>query len=68
MSQPERENMEVDILYVGAGPATLASALHLMNEIERRNAAGEQIEAPSVLVIPTSSSRASPPSTSATTT
>ena len=51
MSQPERENMEVDILYVGAGPATLASALHLMNEIERRNAAGEQIEAPSVLVI-----------------
>jgi flavin-dependent dehydrogenase len=35
MTQPvERESMEVDVLYVGGGPATLASALHLMNQIE----------------------------------
>ena len=26
MNAPERETMEVDVLYVGAGPATLASA------------------------------------------
>jgi ribulose 1,5-bisphosphate synthetase/thiazole synthase len=30
MSEIERESMEVDILFVGAGPATLASAIHLM--------------------------------------
>ena len=34
MSQIERESMEVDVLYVGAGPATLASALHLMDQVE----------------------------------
>jgi len=49
----ERESMEVDVLYVGAGPATLASALHLMNQVKARNESGggEPIEPPSVLVI-----------------
>jgi len=51
----ERESMEVDVLYVGAGPATLASALHLMRRIEAWNArAGNgrrRIEPPTVLVI-----------------
>ncbi len=42
MSEPERESMEVDVLFVGAGPATLASAYHLMKEVERHN---EQAEA-----------------------
>ncbi len=56
MNEPERESMEVDVLFVGAGPATLASACHLMKEIERRNeqaeAKGESpIEPPTVLVI-----------------
>ncbi len=57
MSQPvERESMEVDVLYVGAGPATLASSLHLMNQIEAFNRNAEQagappIEPPTVLVI-----------------
>ena len=37
MAQAERESMEVDILYVGAGPATLASALHLVQQVERHN-------------------------------
>ncbi len=46
MNAPERETMEVDVLYVGAGPATLASALHLMQTCEARG-----IEAPAVLVI-----------------
>jgi len=56
MSEPERESMEVDILYVGAGPATLASAYHLVKQIEAYNetAANEgrdAIEPPTILVI-----------------
>jgi len=57
MSQTvERESMEVDVLFVGAGPATLASALHLMKQLEARGAAaarsgGAKIEPPTVLVI-----------------
>ena len=37
MSEIERENMEVDVLYVGAGPANLASAYHLMKQVEVHN-------------------------------
>ena len=56
MSEPERESMEVDVLFVGAGPATLASAYHLMKQTERYNQRAEAegrptIEPPSVLVI-----------------
>ncbi len=56
MSQPERESMEVDVLFVGAGPATLASAYHLMKQVERHNEEAEkngqpQVEPPVVLVI-----------------
>ncbi len=47
MSQPvERESLEVDVLFVGAGPATLASALHLQQQI-----AAHDIEPPTILVI-----------------
>jgi electron-transferring-flavoprotein dehydrogenase len=38
--------MEVDVLYVGAGPATLASAYHLVKTCEQRG-----LEKPSILVI-----------------
>src|SRR5688500_4607819 len=31
----EREQIEMDVLFVGAGPANLAAALHLKNEIKR---------------------------------
>jgi len=56
MTQVERESMEVDILYVGAGPATLASAIHLMDRIEAHNRDAEKngrppVEAPAVLVL-----------------
>jgi electron-transferring-flavoprotein dehydrogenase len=37
---PEREQLEADVLIVGAGPAGLACALHLANLISRHNAAG----------------------------
>src|SRR4029453_16376034 len=61
MTQIERESMEVDVLYVGAGPATLASAIHLMNQIQAWNRAAEQggrkpIEPPTVLVLEKSAS------------
>jgi electron-transferring-flavoprotein dehydrogenase len=49
MSEIERESMEVDILFVGAGPATLASAIHLMNPAEK--AGTPPIEPPTVLVL-----------------
>jgi electron-transferring-flavoprotein dehydrogenase len=57
MSQEvERESMEVDVLYVGAGPATLASAIHLMAQVEQFNRAAEAagqspVEPPTVLVL-----------------
>ena len=56
MSEVERESMEVDVLYVGAGPANLASAYHLVNQVEayneRAEAEGkEPIEPPVILVI-----------------
>ncbi len=56
MSQSERETMEVDVLYVGAGPATLASAYHLMKQVESYNErpaqeGGQTLEPPTVLVI-----------------
>jgi electron-transferring-flavoprotein dehydrogenase len=56
MTQPERESMEVDVLFVGAGPATLVSAYHLTKQVERHNErvekqGGEPIEPPTVLVI-----------------
>ncbi len=57
MSQAiERESMEVDVLYIGAGPASLASAIHLMNQVEAFNKAAEAagtppLEPPSVLVL-----------------
>jgi len=52
----ERENMEVDVLFIGAGPSTLASAIHLMSEVESFNKSAEAagrpvIEPPSVLVL-----------------
>src|SRR5512139_3812635 len=37
----EREQIEMDVVFVGAGPANLAAALHLKSEIARHD---EQIE------------------------
>lgn len=33
----EREQLELDVLFVGAGPANLAGALHLVNQIKEHN-------------------------------
>ncbi|MHC4820795.1 MAG: NAD(P)/FAD-dependent oxidoreductase, partial [Planctomycetota bacterium] len=46
MSEPEREVLEVDVLFVGGGPASLAGAMHLSRllkqENEQRAAAGQE--------------------------
>ena len=41
MSDVEREVLELDVLFVGAGPASLAGAYHLGKLIEAHNAAGD---------------------------
>ena len=56
MSEIERESMEVDVLYVGAGPANLASAYHLMKQVEAHNETAAErgvdpLEPPVILVI-----------------
>jgi electron-transferring-flavoprotein dehydrogenase len=37
MNMIEREQIEMDVLFVGAGPANLAAALHLKSEIRRHD-------------------------------
>lgn len=54
----EREELPVDVLFVGAGPANLAGAIRLMQKIEDHNAAveagtleGEAFDEPMIAVI-----------------
>ncbi|TVQ88791.1 MAG: electron transfer flavoprotein-ubiquinone oxidoreductase [Deltaproteobacteria bacterium] len=54
----EREEMPVDVLFVGAGPACLVGSIHLMNLIEVHNEAvqsgqieGEILEEPMIAVL-----------------
>ncbi len=50
----EREILEVDVLFVGAGPASLSGALHLRNLIEAHNrtaSGNKKLESVSIAVI-----------------
>lgn len=54
----EREEMPVDVLFVGAGPASLSGAIHLMNLITAHNEAvadgskqGDAIDEPMICVL-----------------
>jgi len=52
----EREVLDVDVLFVGAGPAGLAGAMHLQRGIEEHNALaargeGEPLEEPMIAVL-----------------
>lgn len=54
----ERDEMPCDVLFVGAGPANLAGAIHLMNLIEAHNEAvssgdkqGEVLDEPMIVVL-----------------
>src|ERR1700746_142799 len=44
MTPPQREQLEADVLIVGAGPAGLSCALHLANLIKKHNASGAKPE------------------------
>jgi len=46
VAEPARETLEVDVLFVGAGPANLAGAYHLANLIARHNEAVAKGERP----------------------
>lgn len=39
---PDREKMEVDVLFVGAGMASLSGAYHLLNLVEKQNQTSEE--------------------------
>src|SRR5262249_50336351 len=39
----ERETLEVDFLFVGAGPASLAGAYHLRNLLQRNGSGGSEV-------------------------
>jgi electron-transferring-flavoprotein dehydrogenase len=52
----EREVLDVDVLFVGAGPAGLAGALHFKRQLDEHNAlaketGGRQLEEPMVAVV-----------------
>ena len=54
----ERDEMPADVVFVGAGPANLAGAIHLMSLIEAHNAAieagekeGEALDEPMIIVL-----------------
>jgi electron-transferring-flavoprotein dehydrogenase len=44
MTPPQREQLEADVLIVGAGPAGLSCALHLANLIKKHNDSGAKPE------------------------
>lgn len=51
MSEVEREVLELDVVFVGAGPASLAGAYHLAGLIERHNETAERPLEASIAVL-----------------
>src|SRR5205085_106279 len=51
MTRVEREEMGFDVVFVGAGPASLAGALHLANLVKRHNGAGGSLGEVEIAVI-----------------
>jgi electron-transferring-flavoprotein dehydrogenase len=51
MSEITREEMEIDVLLVGAGPANLSCAYHLMQLIEKDTAGGGNLSETVIMVI-----------------
>ena len=47
----ERELLEFDIVFIGAGPANLASAIHLQRLLKRHNSHAEHLLDPAIAVI-----------------
>jgi electron-transferring-flavoprotein dehydrogenase len=51
MSQEQRETLELDVLFVGAGPASLAGALHLAHLLRDYNTDADTPLEPSIAVL-----------------
>src|SRR5436305_4971261 len=51
MSDEERETLEIDVLFVGAGPASLAGAYHLARLIREHNETGGSLGEVSIAVL-----------------
>ena len=51
MTNSERETLDVDVLFVGAGPANLAGAYHLGKLVQRHNETAEQTLEVSIAVL-----------------
>jgi len=51
MSDQDREILEVDVLFVGAGPANLAAAYRLAQLVQEHNARGEDGIEPMIVMI-----------------
>ncbi|HPY74830.1 MAG TPA: electron transfer flavoprotein-ubiquinone oxidoreductase [Planctomycetota bacterium] len=53
----ERDTIEVDVVYIGGGPASLSSALHLKQIAQKHNqqveetGKGEKIESPQIIIL-----------------
>ena len=48
---PERESLDFDIVFIGAGPANLTAALHLQHLVSRHNAKGKAPVEPEIAVL-----------------
>ncbi|MCB1035386.1 MAG: NAD(P)/FAD-dependent oxidoreductase, partial [Acidobacteria bacterium] len=51
MSQEEREILELDVVFVGAGPASMAGALHLGRLIQKHNETADQPLEPAIAIL-----------------
>ena len=51
MSEPQRETLEIDVLFIGAGPAGLAGAYQLARLVARHNESGGARIEPSIAVL-----------------
>ena len=51
MSEPSRESLEVDVLFVGAGPANLAAAYRLGQLVAEHNANSDKPIEPIIVII-----------------
>ncbi len=51
MTMSERETLDLDVVFVGAGPASLAGAYHLAQLIERHNESAERPLKPAIAIL-----------------
>ena len=47
----DRQSLEFDIVFIGAGPANLASAIHLQRRLKQHNSQSANLLEPTIAVI-----------------